>query len=103
MSLDTREKNIRPHHRRLDDAIHRYGASVIYHSDGAVMDVVPGLIDMGIDVLQALQFDAEKMDANVLKGRDGGYILGPSHLIQAGTPARNVLTMFETALEARSA
>jgi uroporphyrinogen decarboxylase len=139
MSLETWERNIKPHQRRLINAIHRYGATAIYHSDGAIMDVVPGLLDMGIDVLQALQFDAERMDANVLKeqygdrlcfaggvsvqqtlpfgtpqevrqetlerirvlGRGGGYILGPSHAIQAGTPAQNVLTMFETALEAR--
>ena len=31
-------------------------------------------------------------------GRNGGYILGPSHYIQAGTPPENILAMFETAL-----
>jgi uroporphyrinogen decarboxylase len=31
-------------------------------------------------------------------GTDGGYILGPSHAIQAGTPPENVLAMFDTAL-----
>jgi uroporphyrinogen decarboxylase len=31
-------------------------------------------------------------------GKGGGYILGPSHWIQAGTPVENILTMFETAL-----
>jgi uroporphyrinogen decarboxylase len=100
------------------------------------MEAVPGLIDMGIDVLQALQFDARDMDPRLLKqrygkrlcfeggvsvqktlpfgssadvreeveerisvlGRNGGYILGPSHWIQAGTPAENIYTMFETAL-----
>jgi hypothetical protein len=36
--------------------------SVIYHTDGAVMEVVKGPIDMGIDVLQALQFSAVGMD-----------------------------------------
>jgi uroporphyrinogen decarboxylase len=138
MSPETWEKNIKPHHARLNETIHRYGVKSIYHSDGAVMAAVPGLIDMGIDILQALQFDAEGMDPDVLKreygehlcfeggisvqktlpfgseeevraetlerirvlGRDGGYILGPSHAIQAGTPARNVLAMFETALDA---
>ena len=30
-------------------------------------------------------------------GKDGGYILGPSHYIQAGTPPENVLALFETA------
>lgn len=135
LSLEMWERFIKPHHVRLNAAIHEYGARVIYHSDGAVMDAVPGLIDMGIDVLQALQFDAAGMDAAKLKsaygsrlcfeggvsvqrtlpfgtpdqvraevehliatlGRNGGYILGPSHCIQAGTPPENIHAMFETA------
>ena len=32
-------------------------------------------------------------------GKGGGYILGPSHAIQAGTPAENVVAMFDTAAE----
>ena len=135
MSLDMWERHIKPCHVRLNQAIHELGAKVIYHSDGAVMEAVPGLIDMGIDVLQALQFDARGMDAEELKqrygdrlcfeggvsvqrtlpfgtpddvrrevrhlvatlGRSGGYILGPSHAIQAGTPPENVVAMFDTA------
>jgi uroporphyrinogen decarboxylase len=135
LSLSMWERYIKPHHVRLNRLIHEYGAKVIYHSDGAVMDAVPGLIDMGIDVLQALQFDALGMDPERLKtdygktlcfeggvsvqhtlpfgneedvrrevqhlirtlGRGGGYILGPSHVIQAGTPPPNVYALFETA------
>ncbi len=135
MSLDMWEQFIKPSHVRLNAVIHEHGARVIYHSDGGIMEAVPGLIDMGIDVLQALQFDAAGMDAAELKtayggllsfqggvsvqntlpfgtpdqvreevemlittlGQDGGYILGPSHCIQAGTPPENIYTMFETA------
>ena len=109
--------------------------SVIYHTDGAATEAVEGLIDAGIDVLQALQFSAKEMDPAVLKrrfgdrlcfegrvsvqttlpfgspddvraevehlvtvlGKDGGYILGPSHAIQAGTPPENIVAMFDTA------
>jgi uroporphyrinogen decarboxylase len=136
MSLPTWERMIKPFHQRLNATIHEFGVKVIYHTDGAVMRAVPGLIDMGIDVLQALQFSARGMDPLELKtrygdrlcfeggvsvqttlpfgsvedvvaetrsrirvlGKDGGYILGPSHAIQAGTPAENVLAMFEAAL-----
>ena len=136
VSLATWESFIKPYHQRLNRVIHEFGVKVIYHTDGAVMRAVPGLIDMGIDVLQALQFSARGMDPAALKalagerlsfeggvsvqttlpfgtpddvrlevetliatlGRGGGYILGPSHAIQAGTPAENVLAMFETAL-----
>lgn len=135
MSLPMWSRRLKPYHARLNRVIHEYGAKVIYHSDGSVMEAVPGLIDMGVDILQALQFDAKGMDPQVLKdnygdrlcfqggvsvqstlpfgtpddvrrevveriavlGRGGGYILGPSHAIQAGTPPENIVTMFDTA------
>jgi uroporphyrinogen decarboxylase len=136
MSAALWEEFVKPHHVRLNQAIHGFGVRVIYHSDGAVMDLVDGLVDMGIDVLQALQFSAAHMDPAALKarhgdrlsfeggvsvqttlpfgtpeqvrseveelirvlGRGGGYVLGPSHAIQAGTPPENVLAMFDAAL-----
>jgi len=135
MSLEMWSQHLKPHHLRLNEAIHQFSAKVIYHTDGSVMAAVPGLIDMGIDVLQALQFNAEGMDPTALKrdygdrlcfeggvsvqktlpfgtseevveevreriavlGKDGGYILGPSHAIQAGTPPENIVAMFDTA------
>jgi uroporphyrinogen decarboxylase len=30
-------------------------------------------------------------------GKNGGYILGPSHAVQAGTPPENIVMMFDTA------
>ena len=127
---------IKPCHQRINQVIHEFGVKVIYHSDGAVMAAVPGLIDMGIDVLQALQFSAKGMHPRLLKdnygdrlcfqggvsvqttlpfgtpeqvrqevedlitilGKNGGYIFGPSHAIQAGTPPENILALFEAAL-----
>jgi len=67
MSLDMWSQHIKPYHARLNHAIHEFGARVIYHSDGAVMEAVPGLMEMGVDVLQALQFDAAGMDPVALK------------------------------------
>jgi uroporphyrinogen decarboxylase len=137
MPLERWDLLLKPCHRRLNDAIHERGARVIYHTDGSIMDAVAGLAEMGIDVLQALQFSADHMDPVRLKsehgqrlcfeggvsvqttlpfgtpaevaaevrqrievlGRGGGYILGPSHWIQAGTPPRNILAMFDTALD----
>jgi len=135
MSLNTWREHIYPHHRRQNDLIHRFGAKVIYHTDGSVMQAIDGLVDMGIDILQALQFSAQGMDPAELKqrwgdrlcfeggvsvqttlpfgavadvkrevehlirvlGEGGGYILGPSHAIQAGTPPENIVAMFDTA------
>jgi uroporphyrinogen decarboxylase len=139
MSPTTWEERIKPFHVRLNRAIHEGGARVIYHTDGSVMPAVPGLIDMGIDVLQALQFDAKGMDPLELKekfgdrlcfqggvsvqktlpfgtmdevrrevadrirvlGSGGGYIFGPSHWIQSGTPPESIAAMFDAAAGAR--
>lgn len=65
------EEFIKPYHVRLNQVIHEFGLPVIYHSDGAVTAAVPGLLDMGIDVLQALQFDADGMDPAFLKDTYG--------------------------------
>jgi uroporphyrinogen decarboxylase len=135
ISLEMWEENLKPYHDRLNKAIHEFGAKVIYHTDGSVMAAVDGLIDMGVDVLQALQFSARGMDPVELKrktgdrlcyeggvsvqttlpfgtagdvrreveelitvlGKGGGYILGPSHAIQAGTSPENIVAMFDTA------
>jgi uroporphyrinogen decarboxylase len=136
MSRQMWEAFIKPYHERLNATIHSFDSvEVIYHTDGAATSMVDGLIEMGIDILQALQFSADGMDPAVLKdrfghalcfeggvsvqttlpfgtvanvqdevkhlirtlGKGGGYILGPSHAIQAGTPPENIVAMFDTA------
>jgi uroporphyrinogen decarboxylase len=71
MSLKMFEASLKPYHKKLNSVIHGFGAKSMYHTDGAVMAVVPGLIDMGIDVLEALQFDAKGMDPVILKDKYG--------------------------------
>ena len=135
MSLPMWAEFLQPYHTELNATIHEFGAKILYHSDGSVTEAVPGLLDMGIDCLQACQFSADNMDPVFLKdtygdrlcfeggisvqttlpfgtvedviqevqdrvrvlAKDGGYILGPSHAIQAGTPPENVVAMFDTA------
>jgi len=135
MSVPMWEQFLKPYHAELNAVIHEFGAKILYHSDGSVTEAVPGLIDMGIDCLQALQFSADNMDPVFLKetygdrlcfeggisvqttlpfgtvedviaevqerirvlAKGGGYILGPSHAIQAGTPPENIVAMFDTA------
>jgi uroporphyrinogen decarboxylase len=135
LSLDMWEEFIKPYHVRINDMIHNMGAKVIYHTDGSVYEAIPGLIDMGIDVLQALQFSADNMDPRQIKdrfgnnlcfeggmcvqkvlpfgtaeevkeetrnlisilGNEGGYLCGPSHFIQTGTPVENIVAFFDEA------
>jgi len=133
------ESLFKPHHVRLNKLLHERGVKVMYHSDGSVVDAIDGLIDMGIDVLEAFQLDAARMDPAYIKqrwgdrlcfhggvsvqrllpfetservrdevaelirilGKGGGYILAPSHAIQAGTPPENIVAMLRTARPGR--
>jgi uroporphyrinogen decarboxylase len=65
------EKMLKPHHVRLNQMLHSYGVKIMYHTDGAVMEVINGLVDMGIDILEAIQFDAKGMDPDILKQKWG--------------------------------
>jgi len=65
------ERLIKPHHMRLNKALREYGVKVLYHSDGAVFDMLPGLIDMGIDIFEAVQTDAAGMDPAAMKALYG--------------------------------
>ncbi len=41
----------RPRYNRLFSAVRQMGARIHFHSDGYIMDIIPDLIDLGIDVL----------------------------------------------------
>lgn len=62
----------RPHYARLFDEVHRCGMDVIYHSCGNVMDIIPDLIDLGVDMLDPIQPVA--MDAREVARQFGGKI-----------------------------
>lgn len=64
---------IQPVHRRIIDHAHKVlpEAKILYHSDGAVFDILPDLIDAGVDVLEAVQTDADGMDPRRLKSTYG--------------------------------
>jgi uroporphyrinogen decarboxylase len=126
---------IAPHHERLNRRIHELGARIMYHSCGAVRPFIPGLVEIGVDVLDVLQFSADGMDPKEIKaefgdrlcfhggmdvqstlpregeegvrrvtreridvlGREGGYILSPTHNVQVDTPPCNIVAMYSEA------
>jgi uroporphyrinogen decarboxylase len=137
ISRDAYRSVLMPFHKEIFDAIHEHDAVVIYHSDGSCADLLPDLIEAGIDCLEAVQVECAGMSPENLKvkfgdqiafhgaisvqqvlprasedevrtqvrhliqtlGRDGGYIAAPSHAIQDGTPANNVVAMLEAVYE----
>lgn len=68
----------------------KYGERLCFQGGISVQTTLPfGTVDEVI---------AETRERIRVLGQNGGYILGPSHAIQAGTPPENVYAMFETAL-----
>jgi len=49
---------VQPGHARLFDFAHRHGLKVIVHSCGFVEPLVPGLVEAGMDCLQAMEVKA---------------------------------------------
>lgn len=64
-----------PGHKAVFEAIHdNSDAAVFFHTDGAVMDLLPDLIDAGMDCFNSVQTDAADMDGMELKRRFGDNI-----------------------------
>jgi uroporphyrinogen decarboxylase len=73
MSPSMYEEIIMPGHKRLFDFSHSLGCKVIVHSCGYVEPLVPGLIEAGMDCLQAMEVKAG-MDLPKLFKRFGDRI-----------------------------
>jgi uroporphyrinogen decarboxylase len=84
---------IKPRHRRVFDLVkQKTAAKIFYHSCGAVFDLIPHLIDVGVDIVNPVQVSARGMDTKRLKatyGRDvtfwGGSV-DTQHTLPFGTP-----------------
>jgi uroporphyrinogen decarboxylase len=64
---------VKPRHARVIAAIKaRTKAKVFFHTDGAVLDLIPDLIEIGVDILNPVQVSAKGMgDTAALKRRFG--------------------------------
>ncbi len=140
LSKDLYRKMLKKHHARIYGYIKsRTKAKIFHHSCGSVYELLPDLVETGIDILDSIQTPAKDMDPVRLKrefgqdisfwgaidvqkllptgtpaeidttiktlvetmGKDGGYVLAPSHNIQAGTPPENIEAMIEAIIKYR--
>jgi uroporphyrinogen decarboxylase len=63
---------IKPRQKRLFEAIKsRTDAKLFYHGCGAVFDLIPHLIEIGVDIVNPVQVSAEGMDSRRLKAAYG--------------------------------
>ena len=60
-----------PRMKRMIDLVHSAGAYVFHHTDGAARKILPDLIEIGIDVLNPIQWRCRGMEREGLK-RDFG-------------------------------
>ena len=68
-----------------------FGGKLAFHGAVSVQQVLP--------VMKSDQVRDEVRRLKAVLGAGGGYICAPSHAIQAGTPAANVVAMVEEAVE----
>jgi uroporphyrinogen decarboxylase len=74
-SLKHIEKFFFPRMKKMMDLLHEDGVAVMTHSDGAVRDAIPGLIQCGMDVLNPIQWRCAGMERNALKSDFGDKIV----------------------------
>ncbi len=124
-----------PYLRQFVEQCHNYGAKAMFHSCGAIREIIPDLIDTGFDILNPIQVRAKGMEPAALKrdfgqkicfhggvdvqqtmpygtvyevkkevreridilGKNGGYILAPTHNFQADVPVENIIAFYEEA------
>jgi uroporphyrinogen decarboxylase len=82
---------LKPHWAKIYAAVHAKGKIVMGHSCGSVADIMPDLIEIGLDVLESVQPEAAGMNPYELKRKWGDKItfwgcLGSQSAIPWGTP-----------------
>ena len=63
-----------------------YGLRVMMHSCGAITDIIPFLIEAGIEILDPIQITAKNMEHSLLADRFGGKIV-----FHGGIDTQNIL------------
>jgi uroporphyrinogen decarboxylase len=84
-------KFIKPRWAKIYEAVHRHGKIVMHHSCGSVADILPDVIEIGMDVLESIQPEAAGMNPYELKKKWGDKLtfwggLGSQSIIPFGTP-----------------
>lgn len=75
VSPRTFDRLFRPFMQEYFDLAHKYGARAMMHSCGSVRALIPRFIDMGLDILDVVQVDAEGMSIRELHREYHGKIV----------------------------
>ena len=82
---------LKPRLAKIYARVHQAGKYTLSHCCGSVADILPDIIEVGLNVLESVQPEADKMNPYELKRRFGKHIafwggLGSQSLIPFGTP-----------------
>ena len=66
---------LKPRMARMIDLVHSYGVKVFHHDDGAMRPLLPDLIEIGIDLLNPIQWRCRGMERETLARDFGGRIV----------------------------
>jgi uroporphyrinogen decarboxylase len=109
LSPDLLRKHIFRGTKQLIDQAHDYGYKVIHHSCGSILEVIPDLIELGVDAIHPIQALATGMDAYNLKDKFHNKVsfcggVDAQKLLVNGTPdqvrekVRELIKLFPTGL-----
>jgi uroporphyrinogen decarboxylase len=91
IGLDLYREFYASHHMRFINLCREFGIKVFHHDDGSCREFLPLLVDMGIDVLNPVQWKCPGMDMNELKAEYGDRIcfhggIENQEILPFGTP-----------------
>jgi len=93
ISPDMYRRVCKPRHKRIFDFIKaRTNAKIFLHSCGSIRDVIPDLIEIGLDILNPVQVGAAHMSSRELKKEFGseltfwGGLVDTQGVFASGTP-----------------
>lgn len=93
MRPETYQKLFKPRHAQLCDFVHTHSSMATFlHSCGSINQVLPDLIEAGIDVINPVQTSSKDMEADKLKRQFGDDITfwgggcDTRHVLNHGTP-----------------
>jgi len=66
---------VKPRLKAMIDVAHSYGVRAFHHDDGAIRRLIPDLIEMGIDVLNPIQWRCKGMEREGLARDFGGSVV----------------------------
>jgi uroporphyrinogen-III decarboxylase len=94
----------KPYYKELFDAVHRAGRHVHFHTDGYTIDIIPDLIEIGVDVLNP-QFSAMNLEdlAKIVAGKvcirsdiDRQYILPKATPEEVDLYVKRIIELFSS-------